>query len=209
LAPLPSVTATAIVSANPGSSAFANVNFSLDYFFYIDGPGANTGATIPLNVIATATASVGGSVGPSGIGSPVGTATEGLIVQLKPGLITGPSLLMSTSSPAGFSLNQDLNVLVGTNYIYDVTMNVQVIAGADGSTTSAENATAALDPMFTIDLPLIDADQYQIFFSDGIGNGATNAATPLPAALPLFAGGLGALSVLGWRSRKKSAARAA
>jgi hypothetical protein len=33
------------------------------------------------------------------------------------------------------------------------------------------------------------------------------AATPLPAALPLFAGGLGALGLLGWRrKRKKSAA---
>jgi hypothetical protein len=30
------------------------------------------------------------------------------------------------------------------------------------------------------------------------------AATPLPAALPLFAGGLGALGLLGWR-RKRTA----
>ena len=34
------------------------------------------------------------------------------------------------------------------------------------------------------------------------------AATPLPAALPLFAGGLGALGLFGWR-RKKSATLAA
>jgi hypothetical protein len=32
------------------------------------------------------------------------------------------------------------------------------------------------------------------------------AATPLPAALPLFAGGLGALGVLGWRRKRKAAA---
>jgi hypothetical protein len=31
------------------------------------------------------------------------------------------------------------------------------------------------------------------------------AATPLPAALPLFASGLGALGLLGWRRKKKSA----
>jgi hypothetical protein len=30
--------------------------------------------------------------------------------------------------------------------------------------------------------------------------------TPLPAALPLFAGGLGALSLLGWRRKRKGAA---
>ena len=33
--------------------------------------------------------------------------------------------------------------------------------------------------------------------------------TPLPAALPLFASGLGALGLLGWRRKKKAAALAA
>ena len=35
------------------------------------------------------------------------------------------------------------------------------------------------------------------------------SATPLPAALPLFATGLGALGLLGWRRKKKAAALAA
>ena len=35
------------------------------------------------------------------------------------------------------------------------------------------------------------------------------AATPLPAALPLFATGLGALGLLGWRRKRKAAALAA
>jgi hypothetical protein len=35
------------------------------------------------------------------------------------------------------------------------------------------------------------------------------AATPLPAALPLFAGGLGGLGLLGWRRKRKAAALAA
>jgi hypothetical protein len=35
------------------------------------------------------------------------------------------------------------------------------------------------------------------------------AATPLPAALPLFATGLGALGLLGWRRKRKAAAIAA
>lgn len=34
----------------------------------------------------------------------------------------------------------------------------------------------------------------------------SNAATPLPAALPLFATGLGALGLLGWRRKRKAAA---
>jgi hypothetical protein len=38
---------------------------------------------------------------------------------------------------------------------------------------------------------------------------ATIATTPLPAALPLFATGLGALGLLGWRRKRKAAAIAA
>jgi hypothetical protein len=34
----------------------------------------------------------------------------------------------------------------------------------------------------------------------------TGTVAPLPAALPLFAGGLGALGLLGWRRKRKAAA---
>jgi hypothetical protein len=36
--------------------------------------------------------------------------------------------------------------------------------------------------------------------------GAASSATPLPAALPLFATGLGAFGLLGWRRKRKNAA---
>jgi hypothetical protein len=46
--------------------------------------------------------------------------------------------------------------------------------------------------------------------SSGSGPGSFTAdATPLPAALPLFASGLGALGLLGWRRKRKAAAFAA
>ena len=35
------------------------------------------------------------------------------------------------------------------------------------------------------------------------------SATPLPAALPLFATGLGALGLLGWRRKRKASAAVA
>ena len=44
-------------------------------------------------------------------------------------------------------------------------------------------------------------------FTDGTPTSI--ATTPLPAALPLFASGLGALGLLGWRRKKKAAALAA
>jgi hypothetical protein len=40
----------------------------------------------------------------------------------------------------------------------------------------------------------------------GFTVGAPVAATPLPAALPLFATGLGAMGLLGWRRKRKNAA---
>ena len=46
------------------------------------------------------------------------------------------------------------------------------------------------------------------FGSLGFSGGRPNEgnATPLPAALPLFATGLGALGLLGWRRKRKDAA---
>ncbi len=44
------------------------------------------------------------------------------------------------------------------------------------------------------------------FLSDTL---VISSVTPLPAALPLFATGLGALGLLGWRRKKKASAIAA
>ena len=40
---------------------------------------------------------------------------------------------------------------------------------------------------------------------EGVVTDNVASATPLPAALPLFAGGIGALGLLGWRRKKKPA----
>jgi len=64
------------------------------------------------------------------------------------------------------------------------------------SSIRGNEANAFIDPYFTV------PTGYSILTSSNIGN--TLAATPIPAALPLFASGLGALGFLG-RRRKKAA----
>jgi hypothetical protein len=56
------------------------------------------------------------------------------------------------------------------------------------------------------------ADVFDVWVKTSVGSGdmaltgSELSQTPLPAALPLFAGGLGALGLLGWRRKKKAAA---
>jgi hypothetical protein len=84
------------------------------------------------------------------------------------------------------------------NVLYTVVMDASAQAAFDHS------AVAMVDPYFDLsDLP--DGVTFEI--SNGIGNALPNA-TPIPAALPLFASGLGALGLLGWRRKKKAAALA-
>jgi hypothetical protein len=98
----------------------------------------------------------------------------------------------------------------------------------DGFVNSASNlsGTANFGPLDRLDmqsivLPIAFATDTLTeidFFSAGQGgNGSpfvaaittSTSETPLPAALPLFATGLGALGLLGWRRKRKAAALAA
>jgi hypothetical protein len=56
--------------------------------------------------------------------------------------------------------------------------------------------SAGIDPSF--------ANDAQLIFSAGIQNDVSS--TPLPATLPLFATGLGALGLFGWRRKRMDAA---
>ena len=77
-----------------------------------------------------------------------------------------------------------------------------------------------LDNNLSLVVWLIQTSGYEYAYWYGYDAGAdapklditysVSASTPLPAALPLFASGLGALGLLGWRRKRKAqAARAA
>lgn len=115
-----------------------------------------------------------------------------------------PSTTNGTASNS-FDISGTYNLQ--TNTAYQVLM--QVSTGVDlneqVTTTALADliATASIDPSFQIGSGFSD---YSIVYSDGIGN--SPSTTPLPATLPLFAGGLGFLGYLARHRRNAKQALA-
>jgi hypothetical protein len=105
---------------------------------------------------------------------------------------------ISNPNPTNDSFTINGPITFWANEVYMVQMIITVGAQDDGS------ASAYVDPFFVAPVG------YSVsILNTGIGNSPLTAATPIPAALPLFATGLGALGLLGWRRKKKAAALAA
>ncbi|MGZ5835324.1 MAG: PEP-CTERM sorting domain-containing protein [Xanthobacteraceae bacterium] len=97
------------------------------------------------------------------------------------------------------------NTTVGA--VFSLSLGLQIFA--DSSILSTSNTadysnTARLFIDFTEAGAFFNADSGHNYISAAI----EPSATPVPAALPLFATGLGALGFLGWRRKKKTAALA-
>ena len=103
---------------------------------------------------------------------------------------------------ASYSIASDF--LFATNTVYDVRLQVGLSDRVSGLGT--DSIFAFIDPSFTVDDP--NAGAYSIFFSDGFGGGTAASATPIPAALPLFASGAGVICFLARRRKRKTATAA-
>lgn len=109
------------------------------------------------------------------------------------------------SSPLNFSGTLLYNLKPNVLYFVQIGVNASTgdsILPSIGSTT--QSAEASLDPHIYIDPNFNDPD-LTLALSQDLDNvvGSPAAATPLPAALPMFATGLGALGLLGWRRKRK------
>ncbi len=135
---------------------------------------------------------------------------------------SGEYTLSGTFLSDGSAANISVTTVAGTNYTGTYSVNPSLPANND--LRVSDSSATELDILFANPLSN-DAndpiDSYGIFLAgyesgylfngmtlDGAGQ-ADPLGTPLPAALPLFATGLGALGLLGWRRKRKNAAVAA
>jgi hypothetical protein len=111
---------------------------------------------------------------------------------------------LSQHCPGGFVASPfngilQVNALVG--HLETIYLDLEV----QGNRAYSGSAEAFADPYIYIDLSNSDPGQYSVLVSSNVGNSPLGA-TPLPAALPLFASGLGALGLFGWRRKRKNTA---
>ncbi|HXW64800.1 MAG TPA: VPLPA-CTERM sorting domain-containing protein [Burkholderiaceae bacterium] len=214
----PSVSVTANYGSCPlGGCAGAGAQSQLTYYFEIVTPNNYTGPltqnvflTAMGNASTSATGMNGGGVNVEAFMqvSGFGISTIDDEVQMNFNTITSDSYVegtgvITTNNPptamAGSFSENGTELTVTVDDVYEIIINAltpQACSAGNGSASCA----ASVDPTIT---------------APGLPNGLTLefspnlAATPLPAALPLFASGLGALGLFGWRRKRNSAAVAA
>jgi hypothetical protein len=109
------------------------------------------------------------------------------------------SLSNENQSFSGHIASGPFHATVGA--VYNVNMFGYVSVSAFGQTgcNIVCSASVTIDPTITLDPSVLDPEDYAIVFSPGVNN------TPLPATLPLFAGGLGMIGLIAGRKKRKAA----
>jgi hypothetical protein len=173
-------------SASGFGTVNANAGAELDYHLIVTGPSSS--ALVPVGVLAVITTSFSSGVNATSSAS-----------------ITVNGTVRNGRDGTGFNGEIQMLLVPGT---YPVSLRADAAGFGDGG-----SASASADPHFFIDLsfdPTFDPTGYSLSLDGGVGNGIPSdfgtSATPLPAAFPLFATGLGALGLLGWRRKRKQAA---
>jgi hypothetical protein len=181
-----------------------------------------TSTTVALNVDLTGFLSAGGPVALASVDIKTNLNTVEIGRLISSVDTTGPAQCSSSFAIGGCSFASlsagaltTQTIEVGLDQEVLLTMRIDVgVSAANAGSSANSNFGGSLDfPIGTAVFVLPDgvtANALDSFVSNNIFSppGAA-AATPIPAALPLFATGLGALGLFGWRRRKKPAAFAA
>jgi hypothetical protein len=184
------------VSMRTVGQAGANAESKLTYFIEFAGP---SGGTTSLSVSAFAEASSPGGAGV--LSGDSGDATAAMTISNSFGQVANVSAFSERPNGGLFETTFNQTVTFQDNSVYTVFMDVTASADAYQDPTGQSISSALVDPYFDLsNLP----NGVTFLESAGIGNSLPNvSATPLPATLPLFAGGLGFVGYL--TRRKKNA----
>ena len=145
---------------------------------------------------------------------PAQSLVVGIISGLQDNTANQPALSVQvTSNPAGFGVGE----YVGNPGLNIFTVSAGAITSVTFSAFGVDNTAPAVTCCgLGLDLfPGQNPSAGLVNQNNLVSTATTNLTftpvpqVPLPAALPLFAGGLGALGLFGWRRKKKAAAVAA
>ena len=181
-------TSTALGSYLGGQSSEGVLTY---YFSAIGGtPGASVTVDVQTNLMTSASAEP----------APGSTAFYAFS-EIDVGPTLEETVCTDPTQCANSQFNGTLQLTVNSGDVVEV--HFEVISESNVAFTGTASASA--DPLISIDPTTLDPQLYSIVLSDGVGNGLALTTTPLPAALPLFASGLSAMGLLGWRRKKRAA----
>jgi hypothetical protein len=195
------ISAVATIDQADGIFSHAQAGATLTYYIVINPnslPGSGpTGVHIPITFKGTGELDAPEFFENIGT-NPFASASESLTIQTagSPFEADGQYLNGAVSGNlTGNPISGTIDLLTGTAYTIMLTAEAEM----ENETGSLK---AQIDPIFSF-ANSDDALKYEIDFSDGITNGVSN--TPLPAAFPMFAGGLGMIGLLARRRRRNAA----
>jgi hypothetical protein len=182
-------TSTALGSLLGGQSATAFLTY---YFSAIGGtPGASVNIDVQTNLMTSASAE-----------PQAGSTAFYAFSEIDVGPTLEETVCTDPTQCTNSQFNGTLHLTVDSGDVVQV--HFEVISESNVQFTGTASASA--DPLISIDPTTLDPQLYSIVLSDGVGNGLALTTTPLPAALPLFATGFGAMGLFGWRRKRKNAA---
>jgi hypothetical protein len=192
-----------------GSTVAANAS---PYLVTLEEVGSNVVATGSGNIDLTGL-SLGGfgssDGGISAVNPNAASIVSGVCV-VCPGVLDYASYNASLSGPLSFGSGGPTGATSGSGDIVGINASGAVFVPAAYISKSALSDGAIYD-LATFASLGVTPGTYVWTWGTGADQSFTLeiGATPLPAALPLFATGLGALGLLGWRRKRKATALAA